>query len=152
MLTLYIDGDAFPNMLKPILLRAVERLEIPTVVIANKRINIGESAHITAIVVGAGADEADDRIVELLEAGDLVITADIPLADRVITKQAHVINHRGELLNATNIKHCLAMRNLMQDIRDNGEMTGGPAPFAKKYVHDFANQLDKFLIKSLRKN
>jgi uncharacterized protein len=152
MLTLYIDGDAFPNMLKPILLRAVERLEIPTVVIANKRINIGGSAHITAIVVGAGADEADDRIVELLEAGDLVITADIPLADRVITKQAHVINHRGELLNATNIKHCLAMRNLMQDIRDNGEMTGGPAPFAKKYVHDFANQLDKFLIKSLRKN
>lgn len=151
MLKLYIDGDAFPNMLKPILLRTIERLKVATVVIANKRINIGESVHITNIVVGAGADEADDHIVERLKAGDLVITADIPLADRVITKKAHVINHRGELLNMTNIKHCLAMRNLMQDIRDNGEMTGGPAPFAKKYVHDFANQLDKFLTKYIKK-
>ncbi len=134
-------------MLKPILLRTIERLELATIVIANKRINIGESSHITAIVVGSGADEADDHIVELLEPGDLVITADIPLADRVITKAGYVINHRGELLNATNIKHSLAMRNLMQDIRDNGEITGGPAPFSQKYVHTFANQLDKFLTK-----
>ena len=91
---LYIDGDAFPKLLQPILLRAVERLSIPTFIIANKRINIGESDNITYIKVSSGPDEADDRIVEMVEEGDLVVTADIPLADRVITKKAHAINHK----------------------------------------------------------
>jgi len=141
---LYIDGDAFPNLLKPIVLRAIERLNLQTFVIANKKINIGKSKHITYLIVEAGADEADNKIVELLTSNDLVITADIPLADRVISKNAHAIDHRGELYTKDNIKNYLAMRNLMQGIRDSGEMTKGPAPFNQKNAQEFANQLNKF--------
>jgi len=141
---LYIDGDAFPNLLKPIVLRAIERLELLTCVIANKRINIGKSKYIDYIIVEAGADEADNKIVEMITENDLVITADIPLADRVISKKAHAIDHRGELYTKDNIKNYLAMRNLMQEIRDSGEMTKGPAPFSQKNVQEFANQLNKF--------
>lgn len=144
---LYIDGDAFPNQLKAILLRAIERLELSTVVVSNKTINIGKSKHISYILVDAGADEADHRIVEMVTEGDLVITADIPLADRVIIKKAHALDHRGKLFTADNIKHAIAMRNLMQDIRDTGEMTKGPAPFKQKDAHKFANQFNQFLTK-----
>jgi len=144
-MTLYIDGDAFPNLLKPILFRAIKRLKLPTIVISNKRINIGESNYITYLLVGSGMDEADNRIVEMVNPGDLVVTSDIPLADRVIMKKALVIDHRGKLLSETNIKQCLAMRNLMQEIRDSGEITKGPAPINKKDAHKFANQLDKIL-------
>lgn len=144
-MTLYIDGDAFPNLLKPIVLRAIERIGLKTLVIANKKINIGKSSNITYMIVEAGADEADNKIVELLEENDLVITADIPLADRVISKNAHAIDHRGELYTEDNIKQYLAMRNLMQEIRDSGEMTKGPAAFGPKDAQSFANQLNKFL-------
>jgi len=147
MMTLYVDGDAFPNLLKPILLRAIERLRLPTFVVSNKRISIGQSEYITYIIVEQGADEADHHIVEMAREGDLVITADIPLADRLITKQAHAIDHRGELYSHANIKHYLAMRNLMEQIRDSGEMTGGPKPFSQKDAHEFANQLHRFLTK-----
>ena len=143
--TLYIDGDAFPNLLKPIVLRAIERLGIPTVVVSNKKITIGESIHVRYILVEAGADEADHAIVAKVEEGDLVITADIPLADRVIAKNAHAIDHRGELFSPDNIKQYLAMRNLMESIRDSGEQTKGPPPFSPKDAHEFANQLHRFL-------
>lgn len=147
MLTLYIDGDAFPNLLKPIVLRSIERLQIKTYVLANKKINIGESPCVEYIIVDTLADEADNKIVEMLEEGDLVITADIPLADRVIEKNAHAIDHRGELYSTDNIKQYLAMRNLMESIRESGEMTGGPKPFSQKDAQMFANQLNSFLIK-----
>jgi len=152
MFDLYIDGDAFPNLLKPILLRTIERLKIQTYVYANKKINIGKSQYITYFIVDAGADEADDRIVESLKEGDLVITADIPLADRVITKNAHAIDHRGELYSVDNIKQYLAMRNLMESIRDSGEMTSGPKPFGHKDAELFANQLNSFMIKHYTNN
>ncbi len=141
---LFIDGDAFPNLLKPIVLRAIERLEIPTFVIANKRISIGESDHITYEIVEQGADEADNRIIELLEAGDLVITADIPLADRTISKDAHAIDHRGERYSVDNIKQYLAMRNLMETLRDSGEILKGPKPFTTKDAQQFANAFNAF--------
>ena len=146
-MTLYIDGDAFPNILKPVLLRAINRLATPTVVIANKHITIGQSTHITYIVVSSGPDEADHRIVEMAEEGDLIITADIPLADRVITKGAHAINHRGEPFTAENIKDILSMRNLMQSFRDCGEFTKGPAPLVQKDVSKFANKVNQLLTK-----
>nr|WP_207761827.1 YaiI/YqxD family protein [Aliarcobacter cryaerophilus] len=146
-MTLYVDGDAFPNLLKPILLRSIERLQIKTYVIANKKINIGDSHHVEYIIVDTFADEADNKIVEMLEEGDLVITADIPLADRVIEKNAHAIDHRGELYSVDNIKQYLAMRNLMESIRDSGEISGGPKPFSQKDAQRFANQLNSFLIK-----
>ena len=144
---LFIDGDAFPNLLKAIVLRAVEKQKIDTVVIANKKINIGTSNHIKYIIVNQGADEADDKIVELVETNDLVITADIPLADRTIAKNAHAIDHRGAMYTQDNIKQYLAMRNLMQEIRDSGEMTKGPAPFSQKDAQQFANSLNNFLQK-----
>lgn len=147
MLSLYVDGDAFPNLLKPIILRAIERLGLETFVVANKKINIGKSKHITYMIVDAGADEADDKIVEMVQEGDLVITADIPLADRVISKNAHAIDHRGELYSVDNIKQYLAMRNLMDKIRESGEITKGPKPFGTKDAHEFANQLNAFLSK-----
>jgi uncharacterized protein YaiI (UPF0178 family) len=149
-MTLYIDGDAFPNLLKPIVLRAVERLSLPTFVVSNKRISLGESDHVNYIIVEEGADEADHRIVEMVQPGDLVITADIPLADRVITKKAHAIDHRGELYSVDNIKQYLAMRNLMEEIRESGEATRGPKPFSPKDAHEFANQLHRFLTKHCR--
>ena len=146
-MTLFIDGDAFPNLLKPIVLRSIERLSLPTKVIANKKINIGYSQHIEYIIVDQGADEADHHIVELCTIGDLVITADIPLADRIISKEAHAIDHRGELYSVDNIKQYLAMRNLMESIRESGEVTGGPKAFGQKDAHAFANQLNAFLTK-----
>lgn len=147
MLSIYVDGDAFPNILKPILFRSIERLGLETYVIANKKVDIGKSKHITYMVVDAGADEADHKIVEMVKEGDLVITADIPLADRVISKNAHAIDHRGELYSVDNIKQYLAMRNLMDKIRESGEITKGPKPFGQKDAHEFANQLNAFLSK-----
>ncbi len=142
---LYIDGDALPNILKPILLRAIDKLKIETFVVSNKKIYIGKSNHIEYIIVDARVDEADNHIVEMVNKDDLVVTADIPLADRVISKNAHAIDHRGELYTEDNIKHYLAMRNLMQGIRDSGEITKGPAPFSQKDAGNFANQFNKFL-------
>ncbi len=144
---LFIDGDAFPNLLKPIVLKAINRLNLETFVVSNKKISVGKTKNITYILVEQGADEADNHIVEIVKEGDLVITADIPLADRVITKKAHAIDHRGELYSAENIKQYLAMRNLMESIRDSGETTKGPAPFGKKDAHNFANQLNAFFAK-----
>jgi len=144
---LFIDGDAFPNLLKPIILRSIERLALETFVVANKKISIGDSKFVSYLIVEQGADEADHQIVEMVEVGDLVITADIPLADRVIAKNAHAIDHRGELYSVDNIKQYLAMRNLMESIRESGEMTRGPKPFSQKDAHEFANQLNAFLAK-----
>jgi uncharacterized protein YaiI (UPF0178 family) len=146
-MTLFIDGDAFPNLLKPIVLRSIERLALSTKVIANKKINMGKSKHIEYIIVDQGADAADHHIVELCDMGDLVITADIPLADRIISKDAHAIDHRGELYSVDNIKQYLAMRNLMESIRESGEMTSGPKAFGPKDTHAFANQFNAFLAK-----
>jgi len=145
---LYVDGDAFPNLLKPIVLRAINKLELETIVIANKKINIGMSEYIKYVIVDQGADEADNKIVELLNKDDLVITADIPLADRAITKNAHAIDHRGTIYTKDNIKQYLAYRNLMQEIRDSGEMTKGPAAFSLKDSQQFANSLNSFLQKA----
>ena len=144
-LTLYIDGDAFPNLLKPIVLRAVEKRQIPTLIVANKRVSIGKSEWVELEIVEEGADRADDRIVELAEPGDLVITADIPLADRLVSRGVTALDHRGILYTEENIKQLLAMRNLMEEIRSMGEITGGPKPFGNKDAHAFANAFNAFL-------
>ena len=146
-MTLYIDGDAFPNRLKAIVFRAIERSSLPTFVISNKRIDIGKSNHITYIIVDSGVDEADQRIIEMVKEGDLIITADIPLADSVITKKAFALDHRGKFFSDDNIKYYLSMRNLMQEMRDNGMETKGPVAFRQKDAHEFANRLNQFLEK-----
>ena len=149
-MTIFIDGDAFPNLLKPIVTKAIERLKLKTYVIANKKITIGKSKHIEYLIVDAGADEADHKIVEMVHENDLVITADIPLADRIITKHAHAIDHRGELYSIENIKQYLTMRNFMQEMRDAGDITGGPKAFGQKDAQNFANQFNAFLGKRFK--
>ncbi len=147
-----VDADAFPNALKVLLLRAVLKGEIPTVFIANKRIGIPDVSHISMEVVAQGPDEADHRIAELCECSDLVITADIPLADRIVTKGAVALDPRGTIYNAENVKHLLAMRNLMEELRNAGEITGGPSAIGEKTVRAFADGLNRLLSKRLKNN
>ena len=148
---IYVDADAFPKVIQEILFRAIERLRIPLILVSNKNVKHPKSDLISRIVVGEGPDVADDKIVEMVQHGDLVITADIPLASRVIEKGVYAINPRGELYTKTNINHKLAMRDLMDELRKNGEITGGPATFNQKNIQEFANQLDRFLTKHSRK-
>ena len=147
---IFIDADAFPNVIKDILMRAAVRLNVPLVFVANKPIRVEDAAHISVILVPAGADVADDRIAELAQPGDLVITADIPLADRVVARGAFALNPRGKLYTEENIKESLSMRGLMSELRDSGMITGGPATFSKKNRQAFANGLDSFLIRQLK--
>ena len=149
-LTLFIDGDAFPNLLKPIIYRAINRVALSTYIISNKRISIGESEYINYIIAASGPDEADNKIVEMVKEGDLVITSDIPLADRIVSKKAYAISTSGKFYDESNVKQALAIRDLMQSIRDTGEITKGPAPFNKKHFQEFANQLNLFLNRRLK--
>lgn len=142
-----IDADATPVVIKDILYRAVERNRIPLILVANQAMRFPESGYISQIVVPAGPDEADDRIVEIVQAGDLVITADIPLADRVVSRGGYALNPRGELYTGENIKEKLAMRDLMDELRNSGINTGVQAPFSSRERQAFANQLDRFLTK-----
>jgi hypothetical protein len=144
-----VDADAFSNALKEILLRAVLKREITTVFIANKKISVPNQPYISMEIVAQGPDEADHRIAELCEAGDLVITADIPLADRIVTKGAVGLDPRGTIYDENNVKHLLAMRNLMEELRNNGEITGGPSAIGEKTVRAFADGLNKLLSKRL---
>ena len=135
-MTLYIDGDALPNLLKPILFRAINRELLSTIVISNKRIHIGDSEYITYRIAASGPDEADNQIVEMVKEGDLVITSDIPLADRIVSKKAYAISHSGKMFDEDNVKQALAIRDLMQSIRDTDEITKGQTPFSKKDVQN----------------
>ena len=144
---IYVDADAFPRELKEILYKAAERVHTPLVLVAGKPVKSPPSPYIFSLEVPGGVDAADDRIAELAEAGDLVITADIPLADRVIGKGGFVISPRGELYTNRNIKERLATRDLLSDLRNNGLVSGGPAAFSPKNRQAFADQLDRFLTK-----
>ncbi len=147
---IYVDADGFPNAAKDLLIRAAIRLQVPVVFVANKPVRYEPSAIISSMIVPEGPGIADDRIVELVEPGDLVITADIPLADRVVAKGAFALNYRGKLYTEDNIKDRLATRDLMNGLRDGGMMTGGPSTFGKKDCQAFVNQLDSFLTRHLK--
>ena len=144
---IYVDADAIPLVIREILFRAAERTCTPVVLVANVAIKFPESPLISGIVVPAGPDEADNKIVEMVQAGDLVITADIPLAARVIEKQGLVIDSRGVMYSVDNIRERLSMRNFMEELRNSGIDTGGPSPFSQKDRQSFANQLDRILTK-----
>jgi uncharacterized protein YaiI (UPF0178 family) len=147
---IFVDADAFPNAIRDILIKASLRLNVPLIFVTNKPLRFEKLANLSLILVPEGPDVADDRIEQLVQPGDLVITADIPLADRVVAKKAFAMNPRGKLYTEHNIKDRLAMRNLLNELRDNGMMTGGPAEFSKKDRQAFANQLDSFLIRQLK--
>ena len=147
---IYVDADGFPNAAKDLLIRTAIRLQVPVVFVANKQVKYEQSVIISSIIVPEGTGLADDRIAELAQPGDLVITADIPLADRVVAKGAFALNYRGMLYTEGNIKDRLAMRDLMNQLRDGGMMSGGPSAFGKKDCQAFVNQLDSFLVRHLK--
>ena len=145
---IYVDADACPRAIRDILTRAATRREILIYFVANQPIPFEKSKVTSMITVTAGPDIADDRIVELVEAGDLVISEDIPLADRIVTKGGFVISPHGEIFTTENIKSRLATRDLLSELRDMGIDTGGQAQFSQKDTRMFANQLDRFLTKN----
>ena len=144
-MTIFVDADAFPRLARDILLRASQRLSVPVTFVANRFVQLPASNLLTCIIAPEGPDQADDRIVELANKGDLVITADVPLANRVVTKGALALDPRGVLYTTDNIKERLATRDLMANLRDSGLVTGGPAGFGPKDVQSFADGLNRFL-------
>ena len=146
---IWVDADACPVVIKEIIFRAAERLQISTPLVANQMLRTPPSRFIRAIQVPSGFDVADAHIVEQLAAGDLVITADIPLASLVIERGAYALNPRGELYTTANIQEILTMRNFMDELRGAGVETGGPAAFSLADRQSFANQLDRFLAKHM---
>ena len=142
---IWVDADACPVAIKEILYRVANRTQIELTLIANQMLRVPPSPWIKALQVPSGFDVADQRIVQEVAAGDLVVTADVPLAARVITKGAVVIDPRGELLDKGNIQERLTMRNFMETLRNSGVETGGPASLSAADRQAFANQLDRLL-------
>lgn len=142
---IWADADALPGPIRDILFRAAERTETHLVLVANKRLRVPMSRFVKLQQVNPGADVADGYIVQHLEVGDLVITADIPLAGAVVEKGAVALDPRGELYDEASIGERLTMRNLMHELREDGLVTGGPRPLDGRAKQDFANALDRWL-------
>ena len=144
---IWVDADACPVVIKEILYRVAERTKLPLTLVANQWLKTPPYPSIRAVQVPKGFDVADNYIVDQAVAGDLVITADIPLAAGAIEKGALALNPRGELYTRENIKQTLDMRNFMETLRNSGVETGGPPAFSQADRQSFANQLDRLLAK-----
>jgi len=142
---IWVDADACPRVIKEILFRAADRVSIPVILVANQPLQVPGSRYIRSIQVAAGFDVADNHIVQQAETGDLVITADIPLAAEVIARGCLALNPRGNLYTEDNIRQRLNMRDFMDTLRSSGVDTGGPASFSQADRQAFANQLDRLL-------
>lgn len=142
---IWVDADACPKPVKEILYRAATRTGTALTLIANQLLSVPRSPHIRAVQVEKGFDVADNEIVRRVAAGDLVITADIPLAAEVIAKDGRVLTPRGETYDRHSIGAALTMRNFMDTLRSSGVETGGPAAFSASDQHAFARQLDRML-------
>jgi len=142
---IWIDADACPKPIKELLYRVAERKKIQLTLVANRPLGYPPSRWISSIQVAAGADVADQEIIRQLEAGDLVVTADIPLAAETIGLGGHALDPRGDFFSVENIRERLSVRNFMDELRNNGIETGGPASYGAKDKQQFANQLDRFL-------
>ena len=147
IMQIWVDADACPVVIKEILFRAAIRTGVQVTLVANQPVRTPPSRLIKSIQVAAGFDVADKEIVKRIEAGDLVITADIPLAAEVIEKGGHALNPRGEFYSVDNIRARLSLRDFMETLRASGVQTGGPATLSLSDRQAFANQLDKFLTK-----
>lgn len=148
---IWVDADACPVVIKEILYRAAERTKITTTLVANQFLRTPPSAYINTMQVASGFDVADNRIVLEMQAGDLVITADIPLAAQVVTKGGFALNPRGEIYTEANIQERLTMRNLMETLRSNGVEIGGPSAFNQSDRQAFAAALDKLIARHNQK-
>jgi uncharacterized protein YaiI (UPF0178 family) len=142
---IWVDADACPAAIKEILYRAAQRVGVPLTLVANQPLQTPPSKLIRSVQVRRGFDVADRHIAERLQPGDLVITADIPLAAEVIEKGGQAINPRGEHYTPENIRERLAVRDLMAELRDTGEVSGGPPPLGRSDRQAFANALDRLL-------
>ena len=145
---IWVDADACPGEIKELLFRAAQRRKIRVTFVANQVLRTPDSPWIQTVLVPGGANVADRKIVELLAAGDLVITADIPLASDVVGKGAQALDPRGELYTDANVGEMLAMRNLIDQMRGAGQIMGGPSNLTSCNKHAFANQLDRWLSKA----
>jgi uncharacterized protein len=148
---IWVDADACPGEIKELLFRAADRTKTKVTLVANQPLRTPYSDFINSIRVESGPDVADQRIVELVEPGDLAITADIPLAAFVVEKGGEALDPRGELYTKANVGARLAARNLMDELRGGGEITGGPSNFSAKDKQAFANQLDRWLTAAKRR-
>jgi hypothetical protein len=149
-MTLWIDADAAPGDVKEIVFRAAKRLSLPTVLVANQPLGVPRGGLVTAIRVEGGANVADAYIAEHATAGDVAVTADIPLAAALVAKGVAVIDPRGEEYTADNVGSRLASRNLMDEMRGAGAIGGGPRPFGAKDRQAFASALDRVLTRQRR--
>lgn len=145
---IWVDADACPIAIKEMLYRAAERRRVVVTLVANQFLRVPPSCYIKTKRVAAGFNVADDQIVACINAGDLVVTADIPLAAAAIKKGAQALNPRGDLYSAETIAERLSMRNFMDELRSGGIDTGGPAPMTPRHRQNFANQLDRILAAS----
>ncbi len=148
---MWVDADACPKVIKEILYRAAQRVQIPLTLVANHTLQVPRSPLIRSLQVAAGFDVADNFLVQHCCAGDLVVTADIPLAAELVAKGIVAINPRGEQYTTENIKQRLAMRDFMQQMRDSGQASGGPPPLDNTDRQAFANTLDRLLAKRLQR-
>ena len=147
---IWVDADACPVAVKEILFRAAERLQISMTLVANKPLRTPPSRFVRMVQVPRGIDVADGEIARRLERGDLVVTADIPLAADVVARGAHALNPRGEFYTPDNIRERLALRDFLEEQRGSGVQTGGPPPLDKTDLKRFADQLDRFLTRLAR--
>ncbi len=145
--TIWVDADACPKIIKEVIFKVSMRRQMPVHMVANSYMYVPPSPLVQLTVVEKGADIADFYIVEHMNEDDLAITADIPLADLIVKKGALAINPRGEIYTEENIKERLSMRNFMQELRDSGIVTDGPAPLGPKDKELFTNALDRILTK-----
>jgi len=142
---IWIDGDACPKAVKEIIFKASRRLNLSIILVANSYQIIPQSDLIKLIVVDKGFDAADQHIIDQVEMHDIVITADIPLAAKVLKKKAIALNPRGEIYNENTIGSILSMRDFMKELRDAGSITSGPAAFGPKDIKRFADSLNKLI-------
>lgn len=149
---IWVDADACPSVIKDILFKAARRTGVPLTLVANHAMPVPRDAHIRLLQVPGGFDVADDTIVERVVAGDLVITADIPLAAEVIARGAQALSPRGERFDTDTIRARLTMRDFMDTLRASGVDTGGQAPMSQTDRRDFANALDRYLVQASRQS
>ena len=144
-MNIWVDADACPAAVKEILYRAAERARVQLTLVANQPLRTPPSPYIRTLQVPRGFDVADNEIANRVQAGDLVVTADIPLAAQVIERGGHALDPRGEMYSADTIRERLTMRDFMDELRASGVQTGGPPPLAHGDRQRFANQLDRLL-------
>ena len=150
VLTIWVDADACPNLIKNVLFRLADKRQIQVVLVSNHFVKVPNSNYVSSKQVSQGFDEADNEIVASMSPRDIVVTGDLPLANEVVEKKGLAINPRGTVYSEENIKSHLSRRDLMEDLRESGMVSGGPSVLNKKHVQEFSNSLDRVVTKLLK--